>query len=64
MIKGGRKLIRRVKGLLKDEKGMEMVQVAILIAIAIGMGILFKGKIGDFITGVFNDLVGSDFSDM
>ncbi len=57
-------MVERIKKILKDQRGMEMVQVAILIAIAIGMGILFKGKIGEFISSVFNDLVGSDFSNM
>lgn len=53
----GNKAIR----LIKDERGMEMVQVAILIAIAIFLGLIFKDKISQFVDGVFGDLLGSDF---
>jgi hypothetical protein len=30
-----------------NKKGMEMVQVAILVAIAIGLGLIFKERIGE-----------------
>ncbi len=43
------------------KEGMELVQVAILIAIAIALGLVFKSQIGDFVDGVFGDLLGSDF---
>jgi hypothetical protein len=41
---------------------MELVQVAILIAIAIGLGLLFKGQIGGFITNTFETLNTTNFS--
>ena len=45
----------------KNKKGMEMVQVAILVAIAIGLGLIFKERIGEFITGTFDNLMNSGF---
>ena len=39
-----------MKIVTNNKKGMEMVQVAILVAIAIGLGLLFKDQIGDFIS--------------
>ena len=39
-----------------SKKGMEMVQVAILVAIAIGLGILFKDYITSFIEDTFSSL--------
>jgi len=39
--------------------GMELVQVAILIAIAIVLGLIFKNQITDFVNNVFKDLKGS-----
>jgi len=42
--------------------GMEMVQVAILIAIAIAAGLIFREKIGDFIKDVFGSLNESSFT--
>lgn len=45
----------------KNKKGMEMVQVAILVAIAIGLGLIFKERINEFITGTFDNLMSSGF---
>lgn len=53
-----------MKIISNNKKGMEMVQVAILVAIAIGLGLLFKGQIGDFITSTFENLNDSDFSNI
>lgn len=50
-----------VKVISNNKKGMEMVQVAILVAIAIGLGILFKDYIGAFITKTFTALSKTDF---
>lgn len=44
-----------------NKKGMELVQVAILIAIAIGLGLIFKERIGDFVTMTFDNLMNSGF---
>lgn len=42
--------------------GMEMVQVAILIAIAIAAGLIFRTQIGNFINSVFNGLSQDQFT--
>ncbi|MDR3242859.1 MAG: hypothetical protein LBT34_02895 [Clostridiales Family XIII bacterium] len=53
---------KRNKLLMKNsKKGMEMVQVAILVGIAIFVGLIFKNQIGLFVTGVFGNLMGSGF---
>ena len=44
-----------------SKKGMEMVQVAILVAIAIGLGILFRDNITSFITDTFSSLTQTRF---
>ncbi|WP_230975028.1 Flp1 family type IVb pilin [Aminipila luticellarii] len=44
-----------------NRKGMEMVQVGILIAIAIGIGLIFKSQITEFINGTFSNLMNSGF---
>jgi len=56
-----------MKNLVKSENayykaGMEMVQVAILIAIAIAAGLIFREKIGAFIKDVFGGLNESSFT--
>ncbi|HWQ77681.1 MAG TPA: Flp1 family type IVb pilin [Anaerovoracaceae bacterium] len=50
-----------MKMITNNKKGMEMVQVAILVAIAIGLGLLFKEQIGDFISNTFETLNDSSF---
>ena len=42
--------------MLRNKKGMEMVQVAILIALAISLGIIFRAQITEFINTTFADL--------
>ncbi len=44
-----------------NKKGMELVQVAILIAIAIALGLIFKTQIASFVNRVFGDLLRADF---
>ncbi|WP_324823846.1 Flp1 family type IVb pilin [Sinanaerobacter sp. ZZT-01] len=44
-----------------NKKGMEMVQVAILVAIAVGLGLIFKERIGEFVTNTFDGLMNSGF---
>ena len=44
-----------------SKKGMEMVQVGILVGIAVFLGLIFKTQITDFVTKIFNDLMGAGF---
>lgn len=57
------KLFYKMRGRLKaavtpNNKGMEMVQVAILVAIAIVLGLIFKSEITSFINKTFEALNG------
>ena len=45
-----------------NNKGMELVQVAILVAIAIVIGLLFKDKIEAFVVDIFGRLSSNEFS--
>lgn len=47
--------------LLGNRKGMEMVQVAILVAIAVAVGIIFKSSIVDFVNRIFGNLDAANF---
>lgn len=46
---------------LRGKKGMEMVQVAILIAIAVVVGIIFKSSVTDFVNRIFGNLDAANF---
>ncbi len=47
---------------MRSRKGMELVQVGILIAIAVGIGIIFKDNITDFVSDTFSTLLGTSFN--
>ncbi len=47
---------QRMAGVLSEEGGMEMVQVAILVAIAIVLGLIFKTEITAFVNRTFEAL--------
>lgn len=43
------------------KRGMELVQVAVLICIAVAAGLIFKEKILEFVNSTFDGLLGSGF---
>ncbi len=47
--------------IMTNKKGMEMVQVAILVAIAVALGIIFKTEITSFVNKTFSSLNSSNF---
>ena len=55
------KMKQRLMMSLGNKKGMEMVQVAILVAIAVAAGIIFKGSVVDFVNKIFNALNAANF---
>lgn len=46
---------------ITNKSGMELVQVAILVAIAIALGLIFKDQITGFVNGVFDSLDSADY---
>ncbi len=51
----------KLMSFMKRKSGMEMVQVAILVAIAVALGIIFKTQITAFVNAVFKNLDASKF---
>ncbi|MBR1990272.1 MAG: hypothetical protein IJ987_07320 [Firmicutes bacterium] len=47
--------------LFAGKRGMEMVQVAILVAIAVALGLIFKTQITDFVNDTFGSLNSASF---
>lgn len=43
---------------IKNKKGMELAQVAILIALAVALGLIFKTEITEFVNKTFEGLNG------
>lgn len=46
---------------IRNKQGMEMVSVAILVAIAVAIGLIFKSEITSFVNGIFQNLSSSNF---
>ena len=44
------------KSYFRSRRGMELVQVAILVAIAVALGLIFKTQITDFVNRAFESL--------
>ena len=56
-----RKEAAKKENCFRSKRGMELVQVAILIAIAVGLGLIFKGQITDFVNNTFSSLNKAQF---
>lgn len=47
--------------LKRRSKGLEMVEVAILIAVVVALGLIFKTQLTAFVNKVFGNLMNADF---
>ncbi len=48
--------LNQARHTVRSRSGMELVQVAILVAIAIALGLIFKSQITDFVNKTFEGL--------
>ena len=55
------KIRHKIRMKLCNKKGMELVQVAILIGIAVAVGIIFKTSIVDFVNRILGNLDAANF---
>ncbi len=53
--------MKKIFMIKNNKKGMEMVQVGILIALAVVIGLIFKERITEFVNGTFDKLMNSGF---
>ena len=56
-----KKIRTKLMVLLGNRQGMEMVQVSILVAIAVAVGIIFKSSVVDFVNRIFGNLDAANF---
>ena len=56
-----KRIMYKTAVLLGNKKGMEMVQVAILVAIAVAACIIFKSSVVDFVNRIFHNLNAANF---
>ena len=53
--------MNRLKQILHNKRGMELVQVAILVDIAVTLGLIFKTQITTFVNNTFGALNKAKF---
>ncbi|MDR1068011.1 MAG: hypothetical protein LBL36_02050 [Clostridiales Family XIII bacterium] len=53
--------MKKIIRLMKKNDGMELVQVAILVAIAIVIGLIFRTQIQSFVEDIFASLSSGKF---
>ncbi len=60
---GGRIVCRLEEGKhkIRSRRGMELVQVAIMVGIAVAAGLIFKTQITEFVRKTFSSLMESNF---
>lgn len=47
--------------MLKEEAGFGTIEVVIILAILVGIALLFKNQITAFVEGILSDIVNQDF---
>lgn len=48
--------------MFKNEEGFGTIEVIILLAIVVGIALIFKNQITTFVENILNDIVNQDFS--
>ena len=59
--KQNKEKVKKERTPLFNKQGMEMVQVAILVAIAVTLGLIFKEQITEFVNNTFGSLSSAKF---
>lgn len=47
---------------MNNEQGFGTIEVVILLAIIVGLALLFKTQITEFVEGLLKDIINKDFS--
>ena len=50
------KVINVIKGFIKDESGVGVVEIVLILMVLLGLVILFKSEIEDIMTSIFKSL--------
>ena len=59
--KQNKEKVKKERKPLFNKQGLEMVQVAILVAIAVTLGLIFKEQITEFVNNTFGSLSSAKF---
>ncbi|MDF2891736.1 MAG: hypothetical protein K0R80_2103 [Clostridia bacterium] len=51
-----------LKNFIKDEEGISTVEIVVIIAILVGIALLFKNSIVSFVKKIINNFIDADVS--
>ncbi len=52
-------MLKRFKNLIKSKKGLGTVEIVIIIAVLVGIALIFRDAIIDFVVDIMSDVFGS-----
>jgi Flp pilus assembly pilin Flp len=58
--KGGENMLQILKNFIKDEDGISTVEIVVIIAILVGIALLFKDSIVSFVKKIINNFIDAD----
>ena len=53
-------LTLRTQAAWKDESGLGTVEIVLILAVLVGIALIFRGFIFDFIAGIMENIMGGD----
>jgi len=57
---GGLKMKKMIKKFISDQKGINTVEVVVLVAIALGLALIFREQILNFINKILGEVLDAD----
>ncbi|GEM_PF-393391 len=57
IVKGGSKMLKEVKGFIVEEDGISTVEIVVIIAILIGIALLFRKSITAYVQRVIRNFI-------
>lgn len=55
-------MLEILKSFIKDEEGISTVEIVVIIAILVGIALLFKSSIVSFVKKIINNFIDADVS--
>jgi hypothetical protein len=54
---GGSKMLKQIKGLITEEEGISTVEIVVIIAILVGIALLFRKSITAYVQKVISNFI-------
>jgi hypothetical protein len=54
---GGSKMLKQIKGLISEEEGISTVEIVVIIAILVGIALLFRKSITAYVQKVISNFI-------